>query len=102
MVDIEIIKKHLRVTHSLEDELISLYVDWAKSDVIKSVTDSEDVDEDYLKDNFQYKKAVVLLTSFYFEQRLSISDKKQIEMPYGVLDAIQKLRGDEKVISDVD
>lgn len=94
------IKKHLKVTHSFEDDLIEMYADWAKSDVIASVTTSDEVDMEYVKDNFQFQKAVILLTNFYFDQRLTISDKKQIEMPYGVLDAIQKLRGDEKVLID--
>ena len=99
-MEIEMIKKHLKVTHSFEDDLIEMYVDWAKSDVIASVTTSDEVDMDYVEDNFQFQKAVILLTNFYFDQRLTISDKKQIEMPYGVLDAIQKLRGDEKALID--
>lgn len=99
-MELEMIKKHLKVTHSFEDDLIEMYADWAKSDVIASVTTSDEVDMDYVKDNFQFQKAVILLTNFYFDQRLTISDKKQIEMPYGVLDAIQKLRGDEKVLID--
>lgn len=99
-MELEMIKKHLKVTHSFEDDLIEMYADWAKSDVIASVTTSDEVDMEYVKDNFQFQKAVILLTNFYFDQRLTISDKKQIEMPYGVLDAIQKLRGDEKVLID--
>lgn|SRR5690625_3199961 len=96
-MDINTIKKHLRVSHDFEDDLIEMYTEWAKSDVLSSVTNSNDVDMDYVEGNSQFKKAVILLTSFYYEQRLTISDKKQIEMPYGVLDAIQKLRGDENV-----
>src|SRR5699024_1479790 len=99
-MELETIKKHLKVTHSFEDDLIEMYAEWAKSDVIASVTTSEEVDMEYVKDNFQFQKAVILLTNLYFDQRLTISDKKQIEMPYGVLDAIQKQRGDEKVLID--
>src|SRR5699024_2941012 len=99
-MDIEMIKKHLKVTHSFEDDLIEIYSDWSKSDVIASVTSSDKVEIEYVKDNFQFQKAVNLLNNFYFNQRLIISDNKQIEMPYGVLDAIQKLRGDEKVLID--
>lgn len=99
-MELETIKKHLKVTHSFEDDLIEMYAEWAKSDVLASVTTSDEVDMDYVKDNFQFQKAVILLTNYYFDQRLTISDKKQIEMPYGVQDAIQKLRGDEKVLVD--
>jgi len=96
-MDLEKIKMHLRVTHSFEDELIQEYMEWAENDVIASVSLSLDVDKGYLKDNIQYKKAVVMLTSFYFENRLTITDKRHTELPYGVLDSIQKLRGDPQL-----
>lgn len=96
-MDVEMVKRHLRVTHSFEDELIQEYIGWAEDDVISSVSLSDDVDKDYLKSNMQYKKAVVMLTSFYFEKRLTITDKKHTELPYGVLSSIQKLRGDPRL-----
>lgn len=96
-MSIDMVKRHLKVTHSFEDELIQDYIEWAKDDVRSSVSLSKDVDEEYLESNMQFKKAVTLLSSFYFDQRLVITDKKFIEMPYGVLDAIQKLRGDPNV-----
>src|SRR5690625_7971912 len=95
-MNLEKIKMHLRVTHSFEDELIQEYMEWAENDVIASVSLSPDVDKEYLKGNMQYKKAVVMLTSFYFENRLTITDKKHTELPYGVLDSIQKLRRSEE------
>src|SRR5699024_1591007 len=99
-MDIEMIKKHLKVTHSFEDDLIEMYADWAKSDVIASVTTSDEVDMEYVKDNFQFQMKLIRVTNLYFDQRLAISNKKQKVMPYDVLDAIQKLRGDEKVLID--
>lgn len=101
MMDLAMIKSHLRLSHSMEDELILMYIDWAKDDVLSSVTTSENIDTDYIESNMQYRKAVVMLTSFYHENRLFISDKKHVEMPYGVLDAIQKLRGDSKIHLEV-
>src|SRR5690625_5017026 len=89
---------HFRVTHIFEDDLIQEYMEWAENDVIASVSLSHDVDKEYLKGNMQYKKAVVMLTSFYFENRLTITDKKHTELPYGVLDSIQKLRGDPQLV----
>lgn len=101
-LDLNTIKLHLRISHDLEDPLIETYVDWATSSVIESVTTEDDADMDYLGSNKEYQKAVILLTSFYYENRLTISDKKQVEMPYGVLDAIQKLRGNPNVVKEVE
>src|SRR5699024_12058256 len=70
-MDINTIKKHLRVSHDFEDDLIEMYVEWAKSDILSSVTTSNDVDMEYVEDSFQFKKAVVLLTSFRSEEHTS-------------------------------
>lgn len=96
-MDLAMIKKHLRVTHDLEDELVQMYMKWSKDTVLASVSTSDSVDTNYLESNMQFQKAVIMLTSSYYENRLSISDKKHVELPYGVLDAIQKLRGDSKL-----
>jgi|SRR5699024_340387 len=100
-MDLAMIKTHLRLSHDLEDELVQMYMEWSKDTVLSSVSTSEDIDTDYLESNKQFQKAVIMLTSFYYENRLTISDKRHIEMPYGVLDAIQKLRGDSKVFLEV-
>jgi len=100
-IDLELIKKNLRLSHSLEDELVLMYMEWAKDTVLSSVTTSRGIDTAYLETNMQYQKAVILLTSYYYENRLAIPDKKHTEMPYGVLDAIQKLRGNSKIHLEV-
>lgn len=97
MIEIDTIKANLRISHSLDDELIEMYIDWAKDTVISSVSTSDNINMDYLKSNKQYQKAVIMLTSYYYENRLAISELDQSNMPFGVLDAIQKLRGDHKI-----
>lgn len=93
-VDIERIKNHLRIFHDLEDEQIGDYLSWAKSDVIESIYDGHDsnllLDELELDPTFQ--KAVIMLTVFYFENRLTISEVSQHETPFSVTHAIQNLR----------
>src|SRR5690625_2192727 len=96
-MNLEKIKMHLRVTHSFEDELIQEYMEWAENDVSASVSLSPDVDKEYLKSNMQYKKAVGMMTIFYFENSLNISHRKQTEMTSGELSRIQKLRGDPQL-----
>lgn len=98
MLDLDTIKMHIRVTHSLEDPIIEDYIEWAKSTVIESVTTEDNADLDYLESNMQFKKAVVMLTSFFYEQRMPIGEVRTEELPYTVLDSIQKLRGNPKVV----
>lgn len=100
-MDLEMMKKFLKVDHDFEDELIATYIDWAKSDIIHSVTTEKAVNMDFFKDNRQFEKAVVLLTSHFFENRIPFVEKRGIiEYPYGVLDAIQKLRGAYESVND--
>jgi len=100
-MDLEMMKKFLKVDHDFEDELIATYIDWAKSDIIRSVTTAKDVNMDFFRDNRQFEKAVVLLTSHFFENRIPFVEKRRvIEYPYGVLDAIQKLRGSYESVKD--
>src|SRR5699024_11966451 len=97
-MDLETIKAHIRVTHNLEDPLIKDYIEWAKSTVIESVTTEDNADLDYLETNTQFKKAVVMLTSYFYEQRMPIGEVRAEELPYTILDSIQKLRGNPKVV----
>src|SRR5699024_10457817 len=100
-MDLEKLKLFLKVDHDFEDELIATYMDWAKADIIHSVTTEKAVNMDFFKDNRQYEKAVVRLTSHFFENRIPCGEKRGIvEYPYGVLDAIQKLRGAYESVND--
>jgi|SRR5699024_4355755 len=99
-LNVETIKSNLRVNHSLEDDLIEMYLDWAEDTVRDSVVGEDEVDQVYLESNFQYQKAVVMLTSFFYEQRMAIGEIDAKELPYSILDSIQKLRGNSKVFKD--
>ena len=97
-MDLETVKLHIRVPHNLEDSLIEDYIEWAESTVIESVTTEDKADKEYLENNTQFKKAVTMLTGFFYEQRMPIGEIRAEELPYSVQDAIQKLRGNPKVV----
>lgn len=93
-LSLERIKSHLRVPHNLEDDDIKDYIEFAKSDVIEAIYDSYDknVKLDELEEDPNFKKAVIMLTAFYYENRLTISEVSQQETPFSVTHAIQNLR----------
>lgn len=92
-MELETLKLHLRITHSGEDELIKEYMSWAEDEVKDSVSTSPTRNEKFFENNNHYKKAVAMLTAFYFENRLAYSETAQVSMPDAVLSAIQKMRG---------
>jgi|SRR5690554_4926350 len=91
---IDKVKMHARVSHSMEDPLIQDYIDFAKHDVIEAVYDSHDpnLDKEGLGKDPSFQKAVIMLSTYYYEVRVPISDRKAIEMPFSVTHAIQTLR----------
>ncbi|MCG2355695.1 head-tail connector protein [Staphylococcus epidermidis] len=87
------LKLHLRITHNLEDDLLQEYQSWSEADIKDSVCTDTNRNESFFEDNKIYDRAVVLMTAYYYENRLAYSDTQLYEMPNGVLSAIQKLRG---------
>ncbi|WP_040981079.1 head-tail connector protein [Oceanobacillus jeddahense] len=94
MVELEKLKGHLRVPHNLEDGNIQDYLDWAKQDVMEAVYDSYDpkVNIAALEEDVTFKKAVIMLATYYYENRMTISEVAQAESPFSVTHAIQTLR----------
>ena len=92
-MELEQFKKHIRVDHSFEDDLIQEYRQWAEAEIKDSVTTAEDRDEKYFEGNPHYNRAVALLSSHYFENRLPMTDTTPHNLPYGIMSAIHKLRG---------
>ncbi|AQL56418.1 head-tail connector protein [Abyssicoccus albus] len=93
-MELQTIKGHLRIDHDFEDKEISHYIKWAESEVKDSVSTSKTRNEDFFVDNIHFEKAVTLLTSHYFENRLPQTNLTLSELPFGVISAIHKLRGD--------
>lgn len=100
-MDLVLLKKHLRVDHSFEDDLIAQYKLWAEEEIKDSVTTEPLRDELFFEANVHFERAVVLLTAFYYENRLAYDDRKLEESPVSVLSAIQKMRGSYVSVADV-
>ena len=92
-MELEDLKKHLRVDHDFEDELIKQYQVWAEEEIKDSVSTAPNRDDDYFEDNPHFERAVVLLTSHYFENRLPMTEVNLQTIPFAITSAVQKLRG---------
>lgn len=88
------VKRHLRIPHEIEDETITDYINWAESDIIEAVYDSYDsrLNKETLELDPTYQKALVMMASYYYENRLAISEVSIQEAPFSVTHAIQLLR----------
>ncbi len=97
-LDVKRVKSHLRVTHNLDDDDIIEYLEFAKHDVIEAVFDSKDesLNKTELEKDPSFRKAVIMLTSYYYENRLAMQEVSKSggvqESPMSVTHAIQILR----------
>lgn len=93
-LDLETVKEHLRIPHDLEDNIIYDYINFAKSDVIEAIYDKYDtaLDKEKLEKDLTFQRAVIMLVSYYYENRLTISEINMHESPFSVTHAIQTLR----------
>lgn len=93
-MELETIKKHIRVLDNFEDDVIEMYKSWAEEKVKNSVT-SEPMDyELFFNNNSHYQRAVILLTAHYFNNRLPLVDKPQHNLTFGLRDALSHLKAD--------
>lgn len=91
-MDLNTIKQHMRVTFNFDDEIIKQYLNWAEDEIKNSVSTEENRNEAFFIDNPTYDRAVVLLTTHFYENRKAIVDKPQYNMIYGVKSAVLKLQ----------
>ena len=103
-MELPLLKKHLRVDHSFEDDLIQEYERWAEDEIKDSVSTEANRNEAFFTESSHFNRAVVLLTTHYFENRIGYADKDLKNTPDGIQSAVQKLRGSyvpsEEVIAD--
>lgn len=92
-MDLSRMKRHLRVDHYFEDDLIADYQAWAEEEIKDSVSTEVLRNESFFEGNPHFERAVFLLTSHYFENRIGYSEKSLSHVPDGILSAVQKLRG---------
>lgn len=93
-MDIEKVKRHIRVIDDFEDETIAMYIEWSEAKIKGAVTDDPVVYGLFFDNNQNYERAVVLLTSHYFNNRLPMVDKPQYNLAFGLRDALSHMRAD--------
>lgn len=88
------VKRHLRIPHNLEDADVIEYIGWSENDVIEAIYDSYDerLNIEKLRLDVGFQKAVTMMTAYYYENRLVISEVSIHEAPFSVTHAIQTLR----------
>lgn len=91
------VKRHARVTHNIEDDSFTDYLNWARSSVTNSLGNSSSLDLESLYDSFEYEKAVIMLANHYYDNRVLLNEKTMTEQPFSVMDSIQKLSGDSSI-----
>lgn len=96
-ITIEDVKRHARVSHNLEDKSFIDYLDWARSSITSSLGSLDSLHLDKLYESFEYRKAVIMLTNHYYDNRVLLNEKALTEQPYSVMDSIQKLSGDSSI-----
>jgi uncharacterized phage protein (predicted DNA packaging) len=91
-MDLEKVKKHIRA-EDFENDNLEMYIEWAVAEIKDSVSTAKVRNELYFEKNIHFEKAVILLASHYFENRLPMTEVKMNNLPYGITSAIHKLRG---------
>src|SRR5699024_7733284 len=91
-MELEQIKKHLRVIDNFEDDTILMYLEWAEEKVKDAITNEPSLYIEFFNNNSHYQRAVILLVSHYFNNRLPLSDKPQYNLTFGFRDALSHLQ----------
>lgn len=90
-MELETIKRHLRVIDNFEDDAIEMYLQWAEEKVKDAITNEPLLYTEFFNNNTHYQRAVILLTAHYFNNRLPLS-KPQHNLTFGFRDALSHLQ----------
>lgn len=82
---IERIKSYLRISHDLDDELINDLINTAVSII------TEKTGVEYNEDDMIYNQALIMLVSYYYDNRTIITDKSVNTLPYTVDELLKTL-----------
>ncbi|EGQ2740109.1 phage head-tail adapter protein [Staphylococcus pseudintermedius] len=93
MEQLKLLKKHCKIDHNFEDDLLMMYFEWAKQDIAAAVTD----DMEWLEEQPLFNAAIFPLTAYYYENRIAYSDRKLDYAPHMVLSVVHKLRDANEV-----
>lgn len=82
---LEVMKQYLKITHSLEDDLIEDFIEWAK-DFIEEKTGVEYCEHDTIQ-----RDLIRLLVAYRYYNRNAIGEKTLNEYPYSITEMIKTL-----------
>lgn len=93
VIDLNVMKKHLKVDHNLDDDLIeNVYYPAAIADIKGAIT--FDDQSAFFKDNATFNIAVLMVLGHFYENRKTTSIRNVHEIPLGILSLVQRLRGE--------
>ena len=82
---LENIKKYLKITHDVEDDLINDFIEWGKA-FIKEKTGQNFDNDDYLM-----RDLLRLLVAYRYYTRNAIGEKTLNEYPYSITEILKTL-----------
>ncbi|WP_239705772.1 MULTISPECIES: head-tail connector protein [unclassified Mammaliicoccus] len=90
--DFDLLRKHCKVDHHSEDDLLKAYYEWAFDDIASAVTDDYKNHIDWFANQTLFKRAVFPLAAYYFENRIAYIERSLSYAPHMVLSTVHKLR----------
>jgi len=89
-MDLDTIKKYLRIEHTKDDDFLTNQIESAKF-YIKNTTGVEYTDGD-----LTYDDLIMYFVQHRYDNRVAVSDKAAVEMPYTITELMQHiaLRGE--------
>lgn len=91
-MELEQVKKHIRVIDTFEDDAIEMYMKWSEDKVKDAITNEPSLHTEFFNNSTHYQRAVILLTAHYFNNRLPLSDRPQYNLTFGLRDALSHLQ----------
>ena len=82
---LENIKKYLKITHDVEDDLIQNFIEWGKA-FIKKKTGRDFDENDYLM-----RDLLQLLVAYRYYNRNAIGEKTLNEYPYSITEMLKTM-----------
>lgn len=82
---LENIKKYLKITHDVEDDLIQNFIEWGKAFIKKKT--GRDFDEN----DFLMRDLLQLLVAYRYYNRNAIGEKTLNEYPYSITEMLKTM-----------
>lgn len=90
-----LLKEHMRIDNSSDDELIADYEQTAINYIVNAVGGHSD--DEFYQNNHEFNLAVRMLTDQYYRERGASTNNKALEVAYGVQSIILQLKPAYKI-----